>query len=56
MAVEIAVGTSSRKELRRLAPIPTVGPNRISEQTMAAEKRFLLRNIFPLFDKAVPPF
>jgi hypothetical protein len=46
MDLEIAVGSSCRKELGRLAPIPTVGPNRISEQTMAAEKRFLPRNIF----------
>jgi hypothetical protein len=56
MALEIAGGSSSRKELGRLAPIPTVGPNRTTEQTMTAEKRFLPRNIFPLFDKAVPAF
>jgi len=56
MALEIAVGSSSMKELGRLAPIPTVGPCRISEQTMTVEKRFLLRDIFSLFDKAVPPF
>jgi len=55
MALEIAVGSSSRKELGPLAPIPTAGPNRISEQTMTAEKRVLPPNILPLLNKAVPP-
>jgi hypothetical protein len=52
MALEIAAGSYSRKELGRLAPDPTVGPNRISEQTMTAENDFFLVTLPtpPLFD------
>jgi hypothetical protein len=56
VAVAIPVGSWAAREIRHVATNPNAQTVRIGEQTMIAVKRFLPCNIFPLFEKAAPPF